>query len=154
MECDLEGSRLYGSLDFANSISSVSLVFGQRQTWPIYWNMDSWWHFCDCCFLLCVECLFWCIGVWILAQKDSCQLARGSPISFSGSSGICLIWSPGYGIESIDYGAERKLGSGWWRTLIDHYRKYHNIPQCSLKPAIQHSERQISKSHASLNELG
>ena len=35
----IQGSRLYGRLDFANSIILfVSVVFGQRQTWPIYFK--------------------------------------------------------------------------------------------------------------------
>ena len=40
----LQGSRLYGRLDFANSIFFVSLVFGQRQTWPVhfkYWLSET-----------------------------------------------------------------------------------------------------------------
>ena len=32
----IQGSRFYGHLEFANSIFFVSVVFGQRQTWPIY----------------------------------------------------------------------------------------------------------------------
>ena len=34
----IQGSYLYGRLDFANSIFFVSVVFGQRQTWPIYFK--------------------------------------------------------------------------------------------------------------------
>ena len=61
-----QGSRLYGRLDFANSIFFVSVVFGQRQKWPSYLNIGSWLHLWDFWFLVCVECLCWCIRVWIL----------------------------------------------------------------------------------------
>ena len=59
-----QGSRLYGRLDFANSIFFVSVVFGQRQKYIL--DIGSWSHLWDFCFLLCVECLCWCIRVWIL----------------------------------------------------------------------------------------
>ena len=53
------------SLDVANILFFVSIVFGQRQTWPVYfkyWLLITFWDFC---FLLSVECLCWWIGVWV-----------------------------------------------------------------------------------------
>ena len=51
----IQGSRLYGGLDFANSILFVSVVFGQRQTWNMtnILNIGSRSHFWDCLFVMC-----------------------------------------------------------------------------------------------------
>ena len=60
-----QGSRLYGRLDFANSIlSALCLDNGKNDHYIL--NIGSWSHLWDFCFLLCVECLCWCIRVWIL----------------------------------------------------------------------------------------